>query len=70
LWGGFTCIDVECTQFIFCCRGHNSLDELCKVENSPVVNRVFRVGKEEKIMSTCLAVYFGFAEVSGVTVYD
>ncbi len=31
LWDSFACVDVECTQFCFCCCGHNSLDDLGKV---------------------------------------
>jgi hypothetical protein len=39
-----TCVDVECTRFCFCCGGHDSLDELCEVENIPVVCRVITAG--------------------------
>ena len=34
------CIDVECAEFCFRCGGHNSLDELCQVENSPIADWV------------------------------
>ena len=43
LWNCFSCIDVVCTQFCLHCRGHNSLDELCEVENSSIVGWVIAV---------------------------
>ncbi len=61
-------VDVECSQFCFYCGGHNSLDELCKVENIPIVDWVFWVQGEEK-MSTGSTGCLGF-EVWRVSVYD
>ena len=43
LWNCFSCIDIECSQFCLRCRGHNCLDELCKVENSSIVGWVVAV---------------------------
>ncbi len=34
---GFTCVDVECAKFGFCCRGHDGFDDLGDVENGAVV---------------------------------
>ncbi len=33
----FTCVDVECAKFSFCCRGHDGFDDLGDVENGAVV---------------------------------
>jgi hypothetical protein len=50
----FTCIDVQCRQLCFCCRGHDVFDDVRYVEDGTIVWWDFSIVGEEK-MSTCTA---------------